>query len=226
MIKRLIKNINANLGYNEKGFDRYVYWHLFNTVIRGYYYKAFHITSNGPLSAGRNVKIVGPKKLLVTGRKCKIESCALIQSVSSHGIKLGDNVTVCHGALIRPTGYWRGNLGWGLTIGDNSSIGAYSYIGCSGRITIGNNVMIGPNVSIIAENHIYTEDSKNFKEQGVSNKGITISDNVWIGTKATILDGVTIGQGSIIAAGAVVTQDVPSSVVVGGVPAKVIKKLS
>ncbi len=89
----------------------------------------------------------------------------------------------------------------------------------AGGITIDDDVMIAANVSLISNNHDVNE------RQIITCKPIHIKRNVWIGANATILPGVTIGENSIIAAGAVVSKDVPDNVVVAGVPAKVIKSL-
>ena len=89
----------------------------------------------------------------------------------------------------------------------------------AGGITIDDDVMIAANVSLISNNHDFNE------RQIITCKPIHIKRNVWIGANATILPGVTIGENAVIAAGAVVSKDVPDNVVVGGVPAKVIRKL-
>ena len=99
-------------------------------------------------------------------------------------------------------------------MGDNSSIGPHGYIGCSGPITIGNNVMIGPKCSLFAENHVFSDDEATIKSQGVSQKGITIGDDCWIGSNVIILDGVTIGSHVVIGAGTLVTHDIPSKSIV------------
>ena len=78
---------------------------------------------------------------------------------------------------------------------------------------------------VTALNHNFNDTTKRIDEQGVATKAVTIADDVWIGANAVVLPGVTIGQHSVVAAGAVVTQDVPPYSVVGGVPAKVIKNL-
>lgn len=84
--------------------------------------------------------------------------------------------------------------------------------------------MIAAFTSIFAGSHVFSDPNVPMQDQGMSTKGgIFIQDDVWIGTHAAILDGVTIGSGSIVAAGAVVTCDVPPGVIVAGVPAKVIK---
>jgi acetyltransferase-like isoleucine patch superfamily enzyme len=126
-------------------------------------------------------------------------------------------------AMIRPSGYYGNHIGDGLRMGDGSNIGAYSYIGCAGMINIGKNVMMGPRVSLLAEQHVFEDTGKDMKSQGVRSSGIVIEDDCWLGAGVMILDGVTIGTGSIVAAGAVVTKSVEPYSIVGGVPAKLIR---
>jgi len=103
--------------------------------------------------------------------------------------------------------------------------GVFVNNGCTfmdrGGITLEDGVYIGPNVNIITENH--AEDPQIRKN--VYTKPIYIKKNVWIGAAATILPGVTIGENSIIGAGAVVTKDIPENTIAGGVPAKIIRKI-
>ena len=82
---------------------------------------------------------------------------------------------------------------------------------------------MGPRVNLMSENHNFSELNSSIKSQGIARSFILIEDNVWIGVNSTILPGVTIGSGSIIAAGAVVTKDVPKNTIVGGIPAKIIR---
>lgn len=113
----------------------------------------------------------------------------------------------------------------------NISIGHHVYINkncdiitTSSKVEIGNYVMIGPNVTFVAQNHDVSDWEKPMifsKEYHQGN--ITVADDVWIGANATILSGITINRGAIVAAGAVVAKDVPPYAVVGGVPAKKIK---
>lgn len=98
-----------------------------------------------------------------------------------------------------------------------------SFIG-PGEIYIGNDVSIAHGVSVISGEHNFDSLEENIKDQGVKEKDVVIKDNVWIGAKATVLGGVTIGEGSIVAAGAVVTKDVEPFSIVAGVPAKLIKR--
>jgi acetyltransferase-like isoleucine patch superfamily enzyme len=107
-----------------------------------------------------------------------------------------------------------------LTLGDGSYINRYSLIA---NTTIGNNCAIGPGVIIGPTTHkIGTSKRRADKGKFLH---VKIEDGVWIGARAVILGGVTVGYGSIVAAGAVVTKDVKPNTMVGGVPAKVIKHL-
>ena len=90
-----------------------------------------------------------------------------------------------------------------------------------GGITIGDGVLIGPNVSLITENHSEVPELR----QHVYGRPIVIKRKAWLGAGVTILPGVTVGENAIVAAGAVVSKDVPDNTIVGGVPAKVIRKI-
>lgn len=111
-----------------------------------------------------------------------------------------------------------------VDIGDHCSIHSFSVIYGNGGVTIGNHVRIATSVIIVPNNHNFDDISKNIYEQGISKKEIVIKDDVWIGAGAIILAGVTIGAHSVIAAGCVVTKDVPENSVVAGVPGRVIRK--
>jgi len=107
-----------------------------------------------------------------------------------------------------------------VSIGDFSGIGDYSYI--SGELFIGSNVMIAPKCSFIAMNHTFDKGDPTI-HTGVVRSRIVLQDHCWIGYGAIILAGVTVGEGSIVGAGSVVTKDVPAFSIVGGSPAKVLK---
>ena len=109
-----------------------------------------------------------------------------------------------------------------LSIGDNSGIGVNCEV--NGEVSIGNDVMMGPEVVIYTSGHNHERTDIPMRLQGMSESSpVTIGNDVWIGRRAIIMPGVHIGDGCIIGAGAVVTKDVPSFSVVGGVPAKIIK---
>ena len=110
-----------------------------------------------------------------------------------------------------------------VIIGDDTRIGIHNTI--IGPVTIGNHVNLAQGITVTALNHNFKDTSLRIDEQGFSTKPIVIEDDVWIGANAVILPGVTIGKHVVVAAGAVVTKDVPDNCIVGGVPAKEIKKI-
>lgn len=182
-------------------------------IIRGVF-KGFGVKKTSPLFIGKHVDITNKSHISV-GKNVKFESYAEIHGLCKHGLQFGDNVTIGRYVAIRPSSYYGvGNIGYGLKMGNNSSIGPFGFVGCSGKIVIGNNVMIGPRVSLFAENHNFSDIHSSIKSQGVNNKGITIEDDCWIGSGVIILDGVTIGHGSIIGAGTLVTKDVPAESII------------
>ncbi|MCB8937673.1 MAG: acyltransferase [Ardenticatenaceae bacterium] len=124
-------------------------------------------------------------------------------------LKLGSKSTLYGGAQFRSP--------WRITIGDNSIIGEDSLLDGRGNLTIGQNVNIGSGVWIWTMEHDLNDP--NF----VAIAGdVFIDDYVWISSRATVLPNVSIGKGAVVAAGAVVTKDVPAYAIVGGVPAKII----
>lgn len=132
------------------------------------------------------------------------------------GARLGRNVRVCSSASI---------LGGGdLLIGDDTWIGHQVLICSSSRVAIGKAVDIGPRVYIGTGTHEIDSEGAHSAGAGI-NKDVVIADGVWLGVGSTVLPGVTIGEKSVIAAGAVVTEDVPPRVVAGGVPARVLRDL-
>jgi acetyltransferase-like isoleucine patch superfamily enzyme len=171
---------------------------------------------------GKNVAIRYPSQLHL-GKDTIIEDGAEINCLSKEGIQLGDRVTIGKYAIIRPSNIYGGAVGHGLQMGNNSNIGPYNYIGCSGKIIIGNNVMLAPRVSIYAENHVFDNPDILIRDQGVAYQTVIIEDDCWIAANSIILAGVTIGKGSVVAAGSVVTENVAPYSVVAGVPAKFIK---
>jgi acetyltransferase-like isoleucine patch superfamily enzyme len=190
--------------------------------MRGAYQRLFFKKSKGLVLVGKNVSI-RYARFLLAGKDLIIEDGVEINCLSSDGIVIGDRVTIGKNVIIRPSNIYGGSIGKGLIIGNHSNIGPNSYIGCSGLITIGNHVMMGPGIHIYSENHNFSDTNVPIKEQGVTIQFATIHDDCWIGANSMILAGVTIGKGSVIAAGSIVTKDVAPYSVVAGAPATVIK---
>ena len=108
-------------------------------------------------------------------------------------------------------------------MGKRCGIGAFSFVGAAGGIIVGDDVIMGQYISFHSENHIFDDLNIPINQQGVTNKGIEIGANCWVGSKVTFLDGTIIGTGCVIAAGAVVSGTFPNNAVIGGVPAKILK---
>ena len=113
------------------------------------------------------------------------------------------------------------DCGKNITVGKNVFINTGCRFQDQGGIRIGDHVLIGHNVVLATLNH----DFAPYNRATMHPAPIHIEDRVWIGANATVVPGVTIGENSIVAAGAVVTKDVPPNTIVGGVPAKVLKRI-
>ena len=148
---------------------------------------------------------------------------------SSSGIQIGQQAfrALCGKLMLKSCGK-KVNIEQGALFSARTSLGDYSGIGIRARIsgtcTIGNSVMMGTDVVVITRNHAFARTDIPMMEQGFEEEcPVVIGNDVWIGDRVIILPGVHIGDGAILAAGAVVTKDVPAYAIVGGVPAKVIK---
>lgn len=159
---------------------------------------------------GENIRI---------GGSSVIEDGALIKTgiLPAEYVNMGEHCRLQHGAQI---------YSWGgfVSIGDHCSINSNTIIYGTGGVKIGYGVRIAANTVIVASMHKFDQLDTPIKSQGYTATGIEIEDDVWIGAGVTVLDGVGIGSGVVVAAGAVVNRDVPANSVVGGVPAKIIRK--
>ena len=144
---------------------------------------------------------------------------------SNAEIMLGNNIRVMKGAYV--CSYVSNACkGEGIVTGSECWIGMNAQLGSGqGGLFIGNNVLIGPNAVIVTGNHDYERADLSAVEQEYYGKPIHIGDNVWIGSNAVVLGGVTIGEHSVVAAGAVVSSDVAPYTVVGGIPARKIRDI-
>ena len=177
-------------------------------------------------------RTLGQRLALYFGRRLAIRhrgvtahpTCRLSPQAHIHprngALSIGAHTTVALGAVVQ------GNV----TLGDHASVQAYTVLvgygtpeHPTGQIRIGNDVRIAPHVMMIAANHVFDDPDRPIREQGLDRGPIVIEDDVWIGGRVNVTAGVTIGRGSVIGAGAVVTRDIPPYSVAVGVPAKVIK---
>jgi len=127
----------------------------------------------------------------------------------------GNNITIASGVKIFKAG--------NLEIGSNVRLGEGTTINASGGVKIGNNVSFAREVLIWTSSHnYYSPETLPFDKQ-FDLRPVEIKDNVWLGARCTIIPGVTIEEGAVVAMGSVVTQNVPKGAVVGGNPAKILK---
>lgn len=186
-------------------------------LLRGYFFlyqKVF---------LGKNCNISHKPNILFR-KNVTIENDVTIDGYAKNKLIFGDNVKVGAYSLVSCTSHLS-KYGVGLTIGNNSAFGRFTEFGAAGGIEIGNDVIAGSYISFHSENHNFSDSSLLIREQGVTSKGIKIGNNVWIGAKATFLDGSIIGNNCVVAAGAVVNGVFPNNVVIGGIPAKILKEI-
>lgn len=172
---------------------------------------------------GHGCKISNKNNILI-GDNVTIKDHVKIDGFASERLQIGHGSSIGSFSWISCTSHMS-KYGKGFTMGNNSACGQFTEFGASGGIEIGNDVIMGSYVSFHSENHIFSDPAKLIREQGVTNEGIKIGNNVWIGAKATFLDGSVVGNNCVVAAGAVVKGIFPDSCVIGGVPAKILKTI-
>ena len=153
------------------------------------------------------------------GKSVFVDSRARFRVTDGGQLLIGNNGTVGRDTLIvAKKGY--------INVSARCFIGQGTVIAADKSVVIGNDCLIAEHVTIRDQNHRTDYSDIPFALQGMHSSPISIGDNVWIGAKATILPGTTIGSNSVVAANAVVSKDVPPWSVVGGVPARVIRNIS
>ena len=137
-----------------------------------------------------------------------------VRLLSPERVSIGDDVLLMYGVYVSPCGAH-------ITIGSNTHFAPYGVL--YGPLTIGSNVAVAAHVVFASVGHGYDRVDVPMVDQPTTSRQIVIEDDVWIGANAVIIGGVTVGTGTIVGAGAVVTKDVPPFGVVGGTPARVIR---
>lgn len=164
-------------------------------ALRRAYYSVRLAASAAELSIQTHVSITCPGSISI-GRKCYLARDCKLYATPETPIRIGHNFSANANVMVNARG--------------------------KGSITIGNNVLIGPNVVLRSNNHVFERVDILINDQGMSEGTIVIGNDVWIASNAVVLQNVSIGDGAVVAAGAVVTKDVPPYAIVGGVPAKTI----
>ena len=169
---------------------------------------------------------------IIRSRFCQMDGCIIgpHQLMGEKYISIGKGTTINTGVILTAWDkYGEQTFTPSIEIGNNCSIGEYAHITACKEIIIGNNVLTGRRVYISDNAHGNSSkeeiDIPPIKRPLHVKGSVVIEDNVWIGERACILSGVHIGKGAIIAANAVVTHNVPAGCIVGGVPARIIKRI-
>jgi len=152
----------------------------------------------GFLKTGKKVYVGGGCTILNSrnisfGKNVTIEQNSIIDGYARNVIYFGDGAKIGAYSKLTCTSHLS-KYGKGFKIGSNSAVGDFAHFGAAGGIEIGNDVIMGSAVSFHSENHNFENNGVLIREQGVTSKGIIISDNVWIGSKVTFLDGSNIGS--------------------------------
>lgn len=224
MIKSIVQSLISKTGKSyiiDKDIPVGLIYHTlfsrFIMLVRGYLFLQKKVF------VGKNCAFLN-KKNIIFGKNVTIEKYTRLDGYAKEKIELGDNVKIGAYSNLLSTSHFS-KYGKGLKMGNNSAIGEYTHFGAPGGIVIGNDVIMGSYISFHSENHNFLDTSKLIREQGVTSKGITLGNNIWVGAKVTFLDGSKIGNNSVVAAGAVVNGEFPDNVVIGGVPAKILKHI-
>jgi acetyltransferase-like isoleucine patch superfamily enzyme len=158
------------------------------------------------------------------GKDSRIEYPAKL--ISPHLISIGDRVHICADAWLNAKDD-RGDGMPTLRISEGTYIGRMVQINAWREVKIASNVLIGDRVVIIDADHLFDRNDLPISAQGDAFKGaVHLLEGCWIAAGAVILPGVTVGRNAVVASNAVVTRDVPSRCVVGGIPAKIIRQLT
>lgn len=170
---------------------------------------------------GRAVILTSKNKMILS-KGVSIGNSCNIDAMGKKGIVIGYSTSIGAYSHIKVSGSLI-NLGDGIEIGNHVGIGEFAHIGGAGGVLIGDDTIIGAYFSVHPENHRFDDIDQPIRLQGVTHQGIVVGNGCWIGAKVTLLDGTKIGNGCVVAAGAVVRGEFPNNAVIGGVPAKILK---
>lgn len=191
--------------------------------LRGFAWSLLRLRRPSGLLLGPGIQFVQSGRLTL-GRGVAIGAYGYVDCAARDGVVLGDRVTLREQVWIQSRSGLN-DRAVTLRIGSRSYVGPNAVIGLGGPVLIGEDVQIGAGLTITAESHEAGPDGS-FVSGAVSRKGVTIGDRCWLGNNVSILDGVTIGQGSVIGAGAIVTRSIPPYSVAMGAPARVTRSVA
>lgn len=184
------------------------------------------ISTGGRMQIGEGAKVCSNVEIKIgKGYSLKLGTHSKISDFSSLYVngnwELDDNCTIYNNCAIfaREPGQEAN-----FKVGSSSGIGEYTLIDLCDDVIIGKNVAVGPSCILFSHDHDYEKAGECAWDGPLKMGRIVVGDGAWVGARVTILPGVTIGVRAVVAAGAVVTRDVPDGAVVGGVPARILKQ--
>jgi acetyltransferase-like isoleucine patch superfamily enzyme len=160
-----------------------------------------------------DVRLHVPQRIFLGDRVFVGQYCYLDGQTSF--LRLGDDVHLARSCTLRA-----GERG--ITIYDGAGINTRTYVDGNGGVEVGRNALLSPGVQVISGNHVFDRTDVPIRNQGTAYGKVTIGEDCWLGTNVIVLPGVTIGRGSVVGAGAVVTGDLPDLSIALGVPARVV----
>jgi len=201
LIMLLCNGVPGALGF---ALRRFLYPRLLGRVGRGVVF-------------GRNLTLRHPHKIALGNHVIIDDNCVLdAKGEGEEGITLGDNVILSRNTILSCKG-------GSIAIGDNSNLGTNCLIHAESPVKIGRNVLMAAYCYLVGGGHhdFSRTDMPIIQQPSLTKGGITIEDNVWLGARVTVLDGVTIGRDTVVGANALVLESLPEFVVAFGSPAKV-----
>lgn len=187
--------------------------------LRGLAYKLI-LKSQGFPAIEYGVRLAQPANIRL-GRGVYLDHGVYLHACPK-GIQVGDGTVIMHGSVLHVFNF-RDLPHAGISIGSKCFIGELNVIRGQGGVTLGNHVYTGPLVQILAVNHVFDDPNVPIMEQGITAQGISIEDDVWLASGVIVLDGVHIGRGSVVGAGAVVIEDLPPYSIAVGSPARAVR---
>ena len=157
------------------------------------------------------------KMPITVGEKTRLDPTAALRLKDGGSITIGRNCRIHRGVIID-------THGGDVVIEDNVSLNPYCVINANGGVRIGRDCRIAAHTAIIASNHVFEDRDTPIRHQPMTTEGIVLEDDVWLAAGCRVLDGCTLGRGSIIGAGAVVTSDTEPFGIYVGVPARKIRE--
>lgn len=193
---------------------------IWASVLRGKAYKGLLGGLGSSCIIEKNVRFNVPQKIFFGNRVFIGENSYLDARHLESEIRLEDDISVHRSCVLR---IFRDGIGK-ICIREGAALNMHVYIDGDGGVEIGKNSLLSPGVHLFSGNHIFKDPSIPIKFQGTEYGRIEIGEDVWLGTNVIVLPGVSISDGSVVGAGAVVTKDIPSYSIAVGAPAKVVKK--